>query len=174
MQKIFVLLFLFNSFISFGQEEVSISEILKQPTKYHHTYVTVKGYFDNRHKEGRAIYSTVKDCDIKAMNKALFLYESKTGLEKFNISIEWSGYIEVTAYFSSERKGSYDFFGGGLLDVQSIKVLHDACYINDQIITKYYNSINVEKQRLNVELFKEKFIYLKENFAYKNEDNRVY
>lgn len=51
------------------------------------------------------------------------MYISKSGLEKFNVSIEWSGYIEVTAFFLLERKGSYDHFGGGLLDVQSIKVL---------------------------------------------------
>lgn len=125
MKKILVLLLSFNSIVSFSQEEVSISEILNNPTKYHKTYLTVKGYFDNEHKEGRAIYETEDDCAINAWSKGLFMYISKSGLEKFNVSIEWSGYIELTAFFSLERKGSYDHFGGGLLDVQSIKVLQN-------------------------------------------------
>jgi len=46
--------------------------------------------------------------------------------------------------------------------------------INAQIITKYYDSDNVEKQRLDVDLFKEKLIYLKDDFGYRNDNNRVY
>lgn len=46
--------------------------------------------------------------------------------------------------------------------------------INAQVITKYYDSNNVEKQRLDVDLFKEKLIYLKDNFAYKNDERWIY
>lgn len=126
MKKIFTLILIFSSVTSFAQKEITISEILNDPTKYHETYVTVKGYFNNEHKEGRAIYETEDDCAINAWSKGLFMYISKSGLEKFDISIEWSGYIEVTAFFSLERKGSYDHFGGGLLDVQTIKVLQNS------------------------------------------------
>lgn len=46
--------------------------------------------------------------------------------------------------------------------------------INAQIITKYYDSVNVERQQFDVSLFKEKLIYLKDNFGYKNDNSRVY
>jgi len=46
--------------------------------------------------------------------------------------------------------------------------------INAQIITKYYDSVNVERQQFDVDLFKEKLIFLKDNFGYKNDNSRVY
>lgn len=124
MKNILILIMLFVFIKTEAQQKVSIIEILANKEEFDHTDVKIKGFFDNTEKEGKAIYLSKEDCINKIWKNAVFIYASKTTLEKLGITEDWiSGYVEITGYFTLNWKGSNDNFSGGLMDIKKITII---------------------------------------------------
>lgn len=124
MKNILILIMLFGSIEMKAQEEVSIIEILANKEKFNKKDVRIRGFFDNIHKEGRAIYLSKEDCINKIWKNAIFIYAPKTDLEKLGINEDWiNGYVEITGYFVLNKEGSYTNFSGGLMNIKKITII---------------------------------------------------
>lgn len=124
MKNILILIILFGSIETKAQQKVSIIEILANKEKFDKKDVTIRGFFDNFHKEDRAIYLSKEDFINKIWKNAISIYASKTDLEKLGINEDWiNGYVEITGYFVLNKEGSYNIFSGGLMDIKKITII---------------------------------------------------
>jgi hypothetical protein len=112
-------------------ENISIITVIANPEKYHKKTIQIQGYFTNE-KEGTAIYLAKNDFQNLIYKNGIYLYIPDNAMEKFKIELPHQGYVTITGVYNKDKKGSYNFYSGGLENITQIDRMYKRGSLRDE------------------------------------------